>query len=144
MAPCYSAPWGRLARRRPAGILSAWEGTPRCRLMTAEQSLLGGVRVEAVHELARPAQRGGVPTVDLIGGDAQALSGDAAKETKGEQTVVATDQDPRGDAGPSPQRRRFPHPGLRLAARSVQRLGGQLRRDILVEQGDRIVVSVPY
>src|SRR6266498_831118 len=45
---------------------------------------------------------------------------------------------------PGPERRRFPHPGLRLGARPLQRLGGQLRRDILVEQGDGIVVAVPH
>jgi hypothetical protein len=64
--------------------------------VAAEQSLLGGVRLEAVHQLMRAAQRGGVPAVDLVGGDAQALPGDAAKETSGEQAVIATDQDSRG------------------------------------------------
>ncbi len=49
--------------------------------MAAEQSLLGGVRLEAVHQLMRVAQRGGVPAIDLVGGDSQALPGDAAKET---------------------------------------------------------------
>ena len=80
----------------------------RCRLAAAEQSLLGGVRLMAVRQLVRAAQGGGVPTVDLIGGDGQALPSDAVKATSGEQAVIATDQDPRGDAGPSPERRRFP------------------------------------
>jgi hypothetical protein len=71
-------------------------------LVVTEQPSLGGVGLEAVHKLVWAAQRGGVPAVDLVGGDTQPLPGDAAKETKGEQAVVATDQDPRGDVGPGP------------------------------------------
>jgi hypothetical protein len=84
-----------------------------------------------------------VPAVDLVGRDSQALPRDAAKETGREQAVVTTDQDPRRDVGPDPERRRLPQPGLRLGAPPVQRLGGQLRRDVLVEEGDRTVVPVP-
>ena len=57
----------------------------------AKQSLLGGVRLEAVRQLVRAAQRRGVPAVDLVRGDAQALLGDSAEETSGEQAVIATD-----------------------------------------------------
>ena len=49
--------------------------------MAAEQSLLGGVRLEAVHQLSGWLSAGGVPAIDLVGGDSQALPGDAAKET---------------------------------------------------------------
>ena len=45
-------------------------------LVAAEQSLLSGVRLEAVRQLVQAAQRGGVPAVDLVRGDAQALPGD--------------------------------------------------------------------
>ena len=62
-------------------------------LVVTEKSLLGGVRLEAVRQLVRAAQRGGVPAVDLVRGDAQALPGDAAKEIRGEQAVIATDQE---------------------------------------------------
>ena len=63
------------------------------RLVVTEKSLLSSVRFEAVRQLVRAAQRGGVPAVDLVRGDAQALPGDAAEETSGEQAVIATDQD---------------------------------------------------
>lgn len=43
-----------------------------------------------------------MPAIGLVGGDSQALPGDAAKETSGEQAVLAADQDSRGDAGSGP------------------------------------------
>ncbi|HLH59100.1 MAG TPA: hypothetical protein VKV33_08105, partial [Streptosporangiaceae bacterium] len=67
----------------PLGLLvagprsSAWARPATGR----NQSLPGGVGHEAVRQFARTAQRGGVPAVDLVGGDAQPLAGDAAKET---------------------------------------------------------------
>ena len=68
-------------------------------LVVTEKSLFGSVRFGAVRQLVRAAQRGGVAAVDLVRGDAQALPGDAAKETSGEQADIATDQDPRRDVG---------------------------------------------
>jgi hypothetical protein len=96
----------------------------RCQLVVTGQSLFGGVHLAAVCQLVRAAQRGGVPAVDFVGGDAQTLPGDVAKEMQWKQAVVATDQDPRWGARSGSERRRFPHPGLRLDARPVQRLGG--------------------
>jgi hypothetical protein len=80
----------------------------RCRLVVTGQSLFGGVHLEAVCQLVRAAQRGGVPAVDFVGGDAQTLPGDAAKEMQWKQVVVATDQDPRWGVPPGSERRRFP------------------------------------
>ncbi len=116
----------------------------RGRPLTTERSLFSPrIRLETVRQLVRAAQRGGVSAVDFVGGDAQALPGDAAKKTHGEQAVFATDQDPRGGVGPSPERGRFPHSSFGLGAPPLQRLGGQLPRDVLVEEGDVIVVPLP-
>jgi hypothetical protein len=71
----------------------------RCQLVVTGQSLFGGVHLEAVCQLVRAAQRGSVPAVDFVGGDAQTLPGDAAKEMQWKQAVVATDQDPRWVSG---------------------------------------------
>jgi len=142
MAARHLAFWGRVGStetgRTPERV---WEGIRRCQLVVTGQSLFGG-----------RAPRGGLPARAggsargcarrrFVGGDAQTLPGDAAKEMQWKQAVVATDQDPRWGVRPGSERRRFPHPGLRLDARPVQRLGG-LWRDILVEEGDGIVVPV--
>ena len=63
-------------------------------LVVTGKSLLSRVRFEAVRQLVRAAQRGGVPAVDLVRGDAQALPGDAAKETSGEQAIIAVRSEP--------------------------------------------------
>jgi hypothetical protein len=45
-------------------------------LVATKKCLLRGVRFEAVRQLVRADQGGGVPAVDLVRGDAQALPGD--------------------------------------------------------------------
>jgi len=92
----------------------------RCRLVVTGQSLFGGVHLEAVCQLVRAAQRGGVPAVDFVVGDAQTLPGDAAKEMQLKQAVVATDQDPRWGVRPGSERRRASD----WMRAPVQRLGG--------------------
>jgi hypothetical protein len=52
-------------------------------LVVTEQPLLSGVRLAVVRQLVRAVQRGGVPAIDLVRDDAQALPGDAAWETSG-------------------------------------------------------------
>ena len=69
--------WLNGDRRTPERV---WEGMRRCQLVVTGQSLFGGVHLGAVCQLVRAAQRGGVPAVDFVGGDAQTLPGDAAKE----------------------------------------------------------------
>ena len=52
-------------------------------LVVTEKSLLNSLRFEAVRQLVQAAQRRGMPAVDLVRGDAQALPGGAAKATSG-------------------------------------------------------------
>jgi hypothetical protein len=111
--PALGKPGGRLFR---SGAVSV--------RMIREQSLFGRVRRKAVCQLVRVAQRWGVSTIDFVGGQAQPFPGDAAEEAGGEQVVVATDQDPGGDVGPSLQRRWFPQPGLGLGARPFEGFSG--------------------
>jgi hypothetical protein len=85
-----------LAQRRPAALLNAFgKVCGDAGWVVTGQSLFGGVHLEAVCQLVRAAQRRGVLAVDFVGGDAQTLPGDAAKEMQWKQAVVATDQDPR-------------------------------------------------
>ena len=68
-------------------------------LVATEQSKLGGVRLKAVHQLVRAAQRG-MPAPISSGVMPRRSRGGAAEETSGEQAVIAADQDPRGDIEP--------------------------------------------
>jgi hypothetical protein len=60
---------------------------------------LGRVRLEALGQILRTAEGRGVPAVDLVRGDPQALSGHVADERSGEQAVIAAEQHPRGTSG---------------------------------------------
>src|SRR6266542_3852795 len=108
----------------------------------AIHACLGRVRLEALGQLLRAAEGRGVPAVDLVGSDPQALSRHAADERGGEQAVVAAEQHPRGDVGPRRKRRWLPHPRLGLPPAPLQRLRRELRRNVLVEQGDVVLVPL--
>src|SRR5438876_219997 len=90
----------------------------------------------AVSLATSTGQRRGVPAVDLVGGDPQALSRHAADESSGEQAVVAAEQHPRGNGRPRRKRRRLPQPCLGLPPAPPQRLGRQLRGNVLIEERD--------
>src|SRR5512132_1521403 len=90
------------------------------------------VRLEAVDELGRTAQGDEMTARDLIRRDRQSLAGDASLEVCREESVVATDENPRRHIGP-----RVEGPGLRHGRPRLLRLAPpeglvtDLRRDIV-------------
>src|SRR5690242_20255066 len=102
-----------------------------------KESLLGSVTLEALGKLPRTAESRGVSPVDLVGGDAQALMRDATEERSREQTIVATEHHPCRDVRPCPELRRLTHSSFGLLSAPTQRLGGELRRNVLIEELDR-------
>src|SRR5262245_53294639 len=100
----------------------------------------GVERCELVSEVSRPAQRGTMTAVDLVGRDAESLLRNAAQERRREESVGAAQEHARPHLRPCVERPGLVHAGFRLAASPAQRLDRELARDVLVEEVDRVVV----
>ena len=77
-----------------------------------------------------------MPTVHLIGHDAEALTHDPALEVRGEEAVVTTQQEPSRNLGPRVERPRLLEGRARLVPHGTgQKLGRHLRRNVVQELG---------
>src|SRR3989441_8144162 len=144
--PCQPASSASAARRATTpGSARASKGgrkSPERTALAGAHACLDGVLLQALGQLLRTAQRRGVPAVDLVGGDPQALSRHAVDESSGEQAVVAAEQHPRGNGRPRRKRRRLPQPCLGLPPAPPQCLRRQLRGNVLIEERDVVLVPL--
>ena len=92
-----------------------------------------GVSIQAFRELARAAERDVVAALCLVGLDAETLASVAARPCCAEQAIVAAQDVPGRRIGPLVQRPRLPQRARRLVALSPPRCGGELGRNVVVE-----------
>ena len=131
--------WTPRARRRGPPSCGARAAATRGRRRSIGASRRG---VQAFGQRAGAAERDVVAAVDLVGLDAETLTGMAACRRRAEHAVVAAEQVPGRRNGSSLQRPWFAQRPRRLVARSPPRRGGERDPNVVVEDVVRLA-SLP-
>jgi hypothetical protein len=80
-----------------------------------------------------------VAGLDLVGSEAEPLSDHAAHEVRGQQAIVSAEHEPRVHVRPRVERPWLLTGRVGLSASALECLGGQLGRNIVVEDRDLVV-----